>query len=117
MKRLLAIDKDIDTLNLINFYASEFELEVYSSIDLLTAWEIEALQPDILFIDWAFNCSDGKDICAELKLNGRNKELRIALMSSIPQFKSLLRQQCADHYLHKPLDGQAIEYTLRCIIN
>ena len=117
MKRLLAIDKDIDTLNMINYHAHEFDLEVYTSIDRLTAWEIESLQPDIVFIDCVFNSKDGEFVCAQLKANNRNKNLRIAVMSSIAEYENVLKQQNADSYLRKPLDKHVLIKTLHRFID
>ncbi|MBS1525975.1 MAG: response regulator transcription factor [Bacteroidetes bacterium] len=116
MKRLIVIDQDVEALNLINYCAVELKMDVYSSVDQLSAWEIEALRPDILFIDCALSRKDGACICAQLKSNAANKDLRIAVMSTLPQDKSSLTQQYADRYLRKPLDKQALQTTLHSLI-
>ncbi|HVW15253.1 MAG TPA: hypothetical protein VHB54_15585 [Mucilaginibacter sp.] len=117
MKRLLAIDQDVPTLNIINFSAPDLGLEVFSAVHELSLWEVEVLAPDIVLIDCHLNCIDESDLCAQLKLNIQTQSIRVVLLSNAHDYGLAAKNTHADACLLKPLDGKSLIRTLRQFVN
>ncbi|MBS1530566.1 MAG: response regulator [Bacteroidetes bacterium] len=117
MKQVLAIDKDIPTLNTINYYAHELGLEVFSSPGELNAWEVKMLNPDIVLIDCHLNCLNGNDLCLQLKSDPQTQGITIIILSGAQDYHRALKKIHADAYLLKPLNKSGIVQTLQRFIN
>lgn len=103
-KRLLAIDEDIATLDIINDHAYDLGLDVYCSMGQLSLWQIQAVAPNVILIDYHLNGLNGHDLCADLKCGIRTKKIIVVIMWHARDYERSSKKVYADAHLSKPLD-------------
>jgi DNA-binding response OmpR family regulator len=105
MKRLLIIDNDAATLDVLQ------EAFCYEGFDVQTANEttniftlIDKHNPDVLLVDYILDGINGGELCSQVKTDSRTSKLPVVIMSSYDKvFLSLGNYGCND-FIPKPFD-------------
>lgn len=112
MKRVLIIEDDGDTLELLSFIASSSNYEVIPSSRVLPLEEVERLNPDMILLDHWLGKKLGGDLCNEVKQNPHTKDIPIIMISAIQGLGQIAYDNKADGCLEKPFDIEEIEAVL-----
>jgi DNA-binding response OmpR family regulator len=64
--------------------------------------------PEIFIIDRQLSGVDGIDICRHLKSADKTKNIPVIIMSASPDASKLAKQVCADAFLEKPFENEAL---------
>lgn len=106
MKRILAVDDDIDILDAIRLPLEEEGYQVMTSKkgkypdDLYN----KKVSPDVIILDVFLSGKDGRKICRNLKNRKETKHIPIIMMSGYPDVRKSSLQSGADFFLEKPFD-------------
>jgi len=113
-KRILVIEDDEPTLEIIEFLLQEEGFDVIPA----DTWEIvrlvEEIMPDLILMDDVLDGKFGRDLCKWLKSQSRTSNIPFILMSAAPYIERTAREACADDYLVKPFD---IEDVTTVVVN
>ena len=104
-KKILIADDEILVHEIINITISSEEFEVIHAYDGQQTVEcIDNEQPDLVILDIMMPIKDGRDICRDLKINPKTKDIKILMLSAkAEQFDRILGLEVgADDYITKP---------------
>jgi len=101
----MVIDDDEDLLEMICYglRAQGFKVTCLRD-DYNITNAIEEYKPEVLILDIYLENQDGRDICKELKLNDKYRNLPIILYSAGNISDESVRDCSADYFLSKPFD-------------
>lgn len=109
MKKIIIIDNDRDTLDILSFLFEDLEFEVFQYTNRIPIGEIIEKNPDIILLDYYLDDCYGSEICTELKENPMTMHVPIVLLSTSLDLHKIAMDSGADAYLAKPFDIQNIE--------
>jgi DNA-binding response OmpR family regulator len=111
-KRILCIDDDPDTLNVVNFILSEegYSVEILEYLPQIK--QISDYKPDIILLDEWLKEGTGSGLCKQIKLLAKHKGFTIILLSAVNGLEQIARDCGADYFIQKPFD---IDYLLKAI--
>jgi len=104
MKKLLLIENDRDTLEVMGVVLEYDEFEVVQSQKKLPLSEIKRINPDIIVIDHLLDDGFGSDLCLEIKSSPLTKNIPVILCSASYKVEQLAQESCADAFIAKPFD-------------
>lgn len=104
-KKILIADDEILVHEMITIVLSSNEFEIIHAYDGQETVEcIDNEQPDLVVLDIMMPIKDGRDICRDLKLNPKTKDIKILMLSAKDaQFDRITGLELgADDYMTKP---------------
>ena len=104
MKKLLLIENDRDTLDVVGVVLEYDEFEVIQSQKKLPLSEIERINPDIIVIDHLLDDGFGSDLCLAIKSTPQTKNIHVILCSASYKVEQLAHENGADAFIAKPFD-------------
>jgi DNA-binding response OmpR family regulator len=104
MKKVLVIENDADTLDIIRFIFEDSEFEVIESTIRLSVEEIIAINPHIIVIDYLLDDCLGSKLCLEVKSNPLTKHIPVILYSASFNLEEIAKDSNADAFISKPFD-------------
>jgi len=104
VKKLLLIENDRDTLDVMGVVLEYDEFEVVESQKKVSIVEIEQMNPDIIVIDHLLDDGFGSDLCRDIKSSPLTKNIPVILCSASYKVEELARESCADAFIAKPFD-------------
>jgi DNA-binding response OmpR family regulator len=108
MKRILIIEDDNDTLNLLESVFNEQGYEVISYTNKNSIKGIIINRPDVVLLDNRLNDGFGHELCSEIKSNELTREIPVILTSGYSGLEDLARGCNADAFIAKPYDLEAL---------
>jgi len=109
MKKVLIVEDDEDTLDMLGMFASHFNYEVILKPQITSIEELQEINPDLILLDHWVGQRLGSKFCAQLKSNPLTNHIPIVLMSAISDIGHIAREACADGALIKPFDLDQVE--------
>ncbi len=103
-KRILVIDDDPDTVDVITFVLSEYDYEIISSKSWIIVKDISAIMPDLIVLDHWLDGTLGSKLCNDLKANQQTANIPVVLISATMGIDSVALECGADAYISKPFD-------------
>ena len=105
MKRILIIDDDFDTLQLLKFFLESNGFEVITSSDgKIEVNEIASYSPQTIILDVYLKGGNGVEICNQLKSNSSTRNIPIIMSSAQTTDYLILRKCAAEDFISKPID-------------
>jgi len=105
MKKILIMEDDADTLDIIGITLEENGYEVRQSRKKLSLGRIIELLPNLILLD----DRDHGDMCLALKRNSLTKHIPIILLSTNPDIEHIATTCKADGFVSKPFDINRLE--------
>src|SRR5476649_1485405 len=112
-KKILIIEDDIDTSEMLGYIADELNCEGIRSPHGLSIHDVQALSPDLILLDHWLGNTTGANICLALKNSERTKHIPIIMVSAESTIQEIAKQYCADDYIRKPFDVNVLEKTIK----
>jgi len=109
MKKVLIIEDDMDTLELLGVLASQSNYRAILQSDVLPITEIEQIKPDLILLDHWLGSHLGGNLCKEIKENLATRDIPIVMISALLQIGSIAFDNQADGCLTKPFNLEEIE--------
>jgi DNA-binding response OmpR family regulator len=104
VKKLLIIENDRDTLDVIGVILEDNGFEVVESQKKISLQEIERINADVIVIDHLLDDGLGSDLCLEIKSNPATKNAPVILYSASYKIEQLAKDNGADAFIAKPFD-------------
>ena len=109
--KILIVDDDMDTLNVITISLKDRGYKVEGIINGdETVTRVNKFKPDLIFMDIFLSGTDGKEICKVLKQTKKTSSIPVILISARPQLKDSVRECGADGFINKPFDSEDLLY-------
>ena len=112
-KRILIIEDDGDTSDLLQLIAGQLNFEVTASSGLLPVTDIRAISPDLILLDHWVNNGYGGDLCLELKSDVVTNTIPVVMLSAHTNIDQIARKSGANSYLEKPFDLNDLESVIK----
>lgn len=103
-KKVLIIEDDKATSEMLGFLASQLNLNVIGSSNVLAVKDIYSFKPDLIILDHWLGNELGGDLCLKLKADDLTKDIPVVLISATVNLPQIAKDSCADSYLAKPFD-------------
>jgi DNA-binding response OmpR family regulator len=104
LKKILIIENDIDTLNIIGFIFGDSEFEVVESEKEIPIDDIIRLNPNIVLIDHFLEDSKGSQLCLEIKSNILTNKIPVIRCSTSVHLAQFAHDCYADAFISKPFN-------------
>ena len=104
VKKLLLIENDQDTRDVMGAVLEYNEFEVVESQKKMSLQEIEQINPDIIVIDHLLDDGFGSDLCLAIKSNPKTKNIPVILYSASYKIEQIALDSGADAFIAKPFD-------------
>jgi len=104
MKKLLIIEDDGDTLEMLGYAAESPNIEVVLKSKTPTIEEIQQLDPNLILVDHRLGDGYGGNLCQQIKSNPLTRRVPVVIMSAMPNVKKIASDSGADGSLSKPFD-------------
>jgi two-component system phosphate regulon response regulator PhoB len=112
MKKVLIIEDDKDTLEVLGLIAEKLNFEVVLFDEVVPILAIENINPDLIILDHWLGSKKGGDLCFQLKENPITADIPVILLSAMPDIGQIALDNKADGCLFKPFKIDEIEDVL-----
>lgn len=118
MNRILIIDDDSDTLEVLKFFLESNGFEVITSSDgKLGVNEVVSYSPQAILLDVYLKGGNGVEICNQLKSNSLTRHIPIIMSSAQTNDYLILRKCAAEDFISKPIDTDKLIKKINQLIN
>ncbi len=104
MKKILVIEDDFDTLDIVGTILEYDEFDVVKFDRKVSIAEISDLNPNIIIIDYLLKDGFGTELCLEIKSNPLVQHIPVILYSAHPNLEKLASDSFANGFINKPFD-------------
>jgi DNA-binding response OmpR family regulator len=104
LKKLLIIENDPDTLDIVSILLENSGFNVVQSPKKKSVQEVAEIKPDIIVIDYLLGDSYGSELCLELKNSPLTRQIPIIIFSASHNLEKVIEDCRADAYIAKPFD-------------
>jgi DNA-binding response OmpR family regulator len=116
--KILIVESNIDTANIIHRILSKDSFEVYHATLVNLKSEIDIIKPDLIVLDHLpENELNGSDFCKEFKLSKQQSDLPIILISESTDLEQIAKDCDADAYILKPFDDEDFCNTVKDMLS
>jgi len=116
-KKVLIIEDDNDTSVVLGYLAEMLGLEFVISNDVMPIADIIYHDPDMILIDHRLSNGLGGVLCHKIKNTPITKNICVVLVSADLHIDQIAQESCADYYIAKPFDLDAIEALMMKCLN
>lgn len=113
MKKILVIEDDKDTLDLLKYIIEDMNFDIHCSEQLITLSEVARIDPYMALIDYRLPNGKGSDLCLEIKNNQATRHIIAILMSTNNELATISKDSHADAYIEKPFE---LEYLAKLLL-
>ena len=118
MKKILVVDDDVDTLNVVKVVLKHHDFIVKTT----SRWQIisktiKTFIPDLILMDIDLEGADGSDICRTIKQSKETQHLPVILFSCHNMPEEYLKECNAQGFLAKPFEPSNLIKILRNNLN
>ena len=118
MMKILVVDNDIDTLNVVKVVLTDHDFIVKT----ISKWQIvlkavKTFMPDLILMDIDLEGKDGSDICKALKDKDETRHLPVILFSGHRMPAEYLKECDAQGFLAKPFGPKGLLKVIRDNLN
>ena len=104
-KRILAIEDEIDILEILEYILIDSGYDVLASQTGDNIFEkVEEFEPDLILLDIMIFNRDGREICKALKADERTKDIPVIMVSAHPDVVNTIEKVGANDFVSKPFD-------------
>jgi two-component system phosphate regulon response regulator PhoB len=104
LKKILLVEDDVDTLELVELVLQNNGYAVIKAKREVSLEEIIGIKPDLALLDFMLPFGLGTDLCLSIKKNPFTSDIPVILYSASSNLKFLAESCQADAYLEKPFD-------------
>lgn len=107
MSKILAIDDDTTTLQLLDFFLTKHKYEVTTASNGVGGIKkAREIMPDLILLDVMMPNMDGIDVCRKLRADEKTAKIPILFLSALSQDIEVMRGLMAgsDGYIVKPFE-------------
>lgn len=118
MNKILVVDDDVDILSLVETILSMNNFDVQA----ISRWEdiytkMDEFKPNLVLLDVMLGGADGRDICRNLHLNTKTKNIPVVLFSANPEMAKYIKECMAQDFVAKPFDISNLLKTVKTYVN
>ena len=104
MKKIIVVENDIDTLDLMNFVLEDSGYQVIRFGKTTTPEELKSHKPNLIILDHFLGDGYGGDLCLQIKNDPSTRHIPVILYSASPGLEQIAEKSRADAYIEKPFD-------------
>lgn len=104
MKKVVVIEDDIDTINIVDIILRDEGFAVITINRDITIEEIALIKPNLVLVDYLLPFIMGNKLCAEIKNNPKTKTIPVILYSANVLAPKVAKECNADAFIPKPFD-------------
>lgn len=104
MKKIIVVENDADTLDLMNLVLEDSGYEVIRFSKTTTPEELKTHNPNLIILDHFLDDGYGGDLCLQIKNDPSTMHIPVILYSASPGLEKIAQKSRADAYIEKPFD-------------
>jgi len=104
-KQIHIVEDDDDIRFIVEYILVESGYTVTSSATATAFKEyINGDSPDLILLDVMLPDGNGIELCRDLKMHAKTKDILVIIMSAHAAARAVLEEACADDFVSKPFD-------------
>jgi len=104
LKKVLIIENDIDTLDVLSIALTDNGYAVVLSETKMPLQRIAEINPDIIAIDYLLSDGYGNELCLDIKSDPATSRIPVILFSASLHLEKVIAACHADAFIAKPFD-------------
>lgn len=104
MKKILVVEDDADTLEVVEFALKDAGFAVIKINREISMAEIAGINPNLVLLDYLLPYAMGNELCSQIKCHPQTKHIPVILYSASSVGKRVADECGADGYIPKPFD-------------
>lgn len=104
LKHILIADDDLAIVDSLSMALNDEGFKVSSASDGYIIEAVNEHHPDLILLDLWLRHVSGAEICCQLKINKKTKNIPIIMISANKEIAEIARESKADDFLAKPFD-------------
>lgn len=112
-KKLLIIEDDENSMEVLELIALESGVDVICSRQLLLIEDIISIVPDVILLDLLIQSGKGGKLCYEIKGNIKTDHIVVISISAHHVIGYVAKESCIDDYISKPFNPDDFNATLK----
>lgn len=104
MKKILIVEDDLDTVDIVETILRNAGYAVIKVNRPIELKEIIGIRPDVILLDHWLSFARGGDLCLTVKENQATREIPVILFSACTGLKKIAKESRADAFIPKPFD-------------
>jgi len=116
IKKVLIIEDDNDTLELLLHIVSHLNFECSDSKFTLPLDELDRIKPDLILLDHWLPNEYGADYCNKIKSNDATRRIPVIIISFVAKLAEIALNSKADAHIAKPFEVDELEDLIRKMI-
>lgn len=118
MAKVLIIDDDPDVRTVMNVLMKKQGYGVETAFNREDALsKLEHFQPSVILLDVLLSGTDGRQLCQEIKMNERMRNIPVIMVSAHPGASENITSYGADDFISKPINTESLLEKLDKLIN
>ena len=118
MNKILVVDDDVDILSFVETILSMNNFDVQA----ISRWEdiytkMDEFKPNLVLLDVMLGGADGRDICKNLHLDNKTRNIPVVLFSANPEMGKYIKECMAQDFVPKPFDISNLLKTVKTYVN
>ena len=109
MKKVLVIEDDTDTADIMKLILKGIDFDVTVSNTKLPLAELVVLDPCLIILDHLNASFLGGEYCKEIKAFPATEKIPVLMISATFNLDKIATEACADDYIEKPFDINLLE--------
>lgn len=116
MKKVLIVEDDTDTLEMLGYIAAQAGVEVVLRSAILPVAEVERIGPNLVLLDYWIAGKCGAELCLKIKQHPATAGIPVIVLSGINDLSQVAKDYCADGSIAKPFDIVQVEEVLQAYL-
>ena len=105
MKKLLFIEDDLDTIDIVRIAFDQFsDFKLVNSKTILSVEEIVAINPNVIMLDYLLSDGYGSELCTQIKQSPLTNHIPVIIISASIHLEKIIEECKADAFIPKPFD-------------
>ena len=113
MKKIIVVENDADTLDLMNFLLEDSGFEAIRFTHTITPDEIKTHNPNLIILDHFLDDGFGGDLCLQIKNDPLTRHIPVIIYSASAGLEKIAQKSKADAFIEKPFDIVDLENMVR----
>lgn len=116
--RIIVVDNDVVLCDRLSaaFEKLGFQHRIYHQVENIMPIA-EDFTPDLVLTEYLLPCSNGGQLCSQLRMHQHTCQIPVILYSSFPKAYLSLNACKCDAFLQKPFSMNALLKTMKCFLS
>lgn len=114
---IIIVDDNADICGIVEYLLVTEGYKVRTCTNPIIIFEMISQQkPKLIITDMLMTGLDGRELVKKIKENPKTADIKVVMMSAIPNTQKIIKETAADDYLAKPFDSDDLLQKVKVLL-